>query len=412
MNDSNLMDLDQIQHFLDAAQAIDFKPTSKQERYEFIKQTLERLKYRSSGKKDKGVIIQYLIKMTAYSRQQLTRLIKKYRTTGFVEKKKIRKIKSGFQRKYLPKDIMLLVKTDEAHDTLSGPATKKLFERANHVFKQSEYETLSKISIAHVYNLRKSTFYTRQRRTFDKTKPSKVSIGERRKPMPENKPGYLRVDTVHQGDLDKVKGVYHIDIVDEVTQFQLVLAVEKISERFLVPALEILLDSFPFKILGFHSDNGGEYINYTVAELLNRMSVKMTKSRARKSNDNALVESKNGSIVRKYLGYCHIEQKCAPVINEFYQGHLNPYLNYHRPCFYAEDKVDEKGKIKKTYPYQEMKTPYDKLKSLPNAAEHLKQGITFELLDKIAMQMTDIQAAEQVKKARMKLFKAVGDMER
>ncbi|MES9905680.1 MAG: hypothetical protein ABW168_23775 [Sedimenticola sp.] len=73
--------------------------------------------------------------------------------------------------------------------------------------------------------------------------------------------GYIRIDTVHQGDWDGVKGVYHVNAVDEVTQFEGVASVERISERYLIPVLESLIDSFPFIIKGFHADNGSKYIN-------------------------------------------------------------------------------------------------------------------------------------------------------
>ena len=90
----------------------------------------------------------------------------------------------------------------------------------------------------------------------------KVAIGERRRPRPEGRAGYLRVDSVHQGDLAKVKGVYYINVVDEVTQYEFVGMVERISERYLIPVLEGLLGAFPFQIRGFHSDHGSEYVNY------------------------------------------------------------------------------------------------------------------------------------------------------
>ena len=81
------------------------------------------------------------------------------------------------------------------------------------------------------------------------------------------------------------------------------LSVERISERFLIPVLETILETFPFAIQGFHADNGSEYINRRVAELLNKLNIEFTKSRPRHSNDNALPESKNASVVRKHLGW-------------------------------------------------------------------------------------------------------------
>ena len=156
--------------------------------------------------------------------------------------------------------------------------------------------------MSHLYNLRKSITYTRQRRHFEKTQPKPSKIGERRKPQPHGKPVYIRIDTVHQGDLDKQKGVYHINAVDEVTQFEVMFTVEKISEIYLIPALDQLLETFPFTVLGFHSDNGSEYINKRVAGLLEKLRIEFTKSRSRHSNDNALAESKNGAVVRKLFG--------------------------------------------------------------------------------------------------------------
>ena len=183
--------------------------------------------------------------------------------------------------------------------------------------------------------------------------------------------------------------------------------VEKISERYLIPVLEQQLDAFPFTILGFHSDNGSEYINKNVAGLLEKLRVEFTKSRSRQTNDNALAESKNGSVIRKQFGYSHIQQHWAPLINEFNQDYLNPYINYHRPCFFPEIRVDDKGKERKIYTYRNMMTPYDKFKSLPDAAEYLKSGLTFEILNHTAHKINDSQAADQLLVARQKLFKTI-----
>lgn len=239
-------------------------------------------------------------------------------------------------------------------------------------------------------------------------RPTRVSIAERRRPEPNGVPGYLRVDSVHQGDLDGVKGVYHINIVDAVTQYQFVGSVPGISEAFLLPLLEDLIHAFPFTIQGLHADNGSEYINYRVAEMLNKLHVtEFTKSRARQTRGNALVESKNAAVVRKHLGYGHIPADCAKALNHFNQNVLSPYLNYHRPCLFAVEYVDAKGKIRKTYPADQVATPYEKLKSLPDASRYLKAGIDFEQLNAVAYQMSDNHAAKQLNEAKAALFKSI-----
>lgn len=404
MNDTKLNSSKAIKKFLAGTDKVNFE-VSKEERYKWIAGTLKRTNYFKLSKKDKGPVIEYMERVTGYSWAQLKRLIRQYKEKNWIGRKNAER--HTFAKKYTNNDLLLLVKTDEAHQTLSGAATKNLFERALKIYNDNAYENLAKISVSHLYNLRHGDFYQRQRRHFTKTQRSAVQIGERRKPKPQGKPGYIRIDTVHQGDQDKEKGVYHINAVDEVTQFEVICSVEKISENYLIPVLEELLSTFPFKIVNFHSDNGSEYVNQVVAKLLNKLYITMTKSRARHSNDNALAESKNGSIVRKYLGYVHIPQKWAPLINEFYRKHLTPYVNFHRPCYFAEITVDKNGKEKKTYPYRCIMTPYEKLKSLPNAADHLKPEINFKSLDQQMLSKTDLEAASTLKQAQKELFRQV-----
>ncbi len=406
MNINTLTTLAQLEEFLVGTQPVTFSVLStKDECYQWIQANLLKFEYLTLSKLHKGFVLRYLEKMSGYSRQQLTRLIQQYRRTGRVTRRQ--RTVRGFTRRYTPEDICLLAAMDERHDTPSGPAVKKLCERACQIFGETAYAQLASISVGHLYNLRKSTQYLRQRRLVEKTRPTRSSIGERRKPHPAGQPGFLRIDTVHQGDWDKQKGVYHINAVDEVTQFQVVCTVEKISEAYLLPALAQLLNAFPFLIRGFHSDNGSEYINGRVAALLGKLLIEFTKSRARQTNDNALAESKNGAVVRKLFGHAHISQRWAPLINAFNQEHLNPYLNFHRPCFFPEIRTEANGEVRKIYRYETMMTPYDKLKSLPGAADQLNPGVTFAILDATAHQLSDNQAADLLQKARRRLFTTI-----
>ncbi|MBS0352255.1 MAG: transposase family protein [Proteobacteria bacterium] len=405
MNANHLEGLDQIKKFVAGTESVAFTPQDRQEAYAWLTQMLVKLDYFRLGKRDKGVAQGYLRKVTGYSRQPLTRLIKQYKTDRKIGAN--RKPRHVFPHRYQQNDILLLAKTDACHQTLSGGATKKLFERAYTLYGDLNYERLSQISIAHIYNLRRSSTDQNQRRHFTKTQKSKVEIGCRRRPMPNGEPGYLRVDTVHQGDQNKEKGVYHINTVDEVTQFEIVCSVEHISERYLIPILRDILDAFPFKIRGFHTDNGSEYVNKVVAQLLNKLLIEFTKSRPRRSNDNGLVESKNGSIVRKYFGYSFISKYWAKEMNLFSQRYLNPYLNFHRPSYFATIKINSRGKEKKTYPYKNIMTPYEKLKSLPNACAFLKEGITFADLDKKVKEKTDLESAQQMQTALKELFQKI-----
>ena len=302
-----------------------------------------------------------------------------------------------------------MAEVDAALGQMSGAATRAVLRREWELFGDRRFERLSKLSNGHLYNLRKSRAYCCVRRVFTHTRPVGVAIGVRRRPAPEGRPGHLRVDTVHQGDQDGVKGVYHINVVDEVTQYQHVGTVAAISEAFLIPVLEALIEAFPFAVKGFHADNGSEYINRRVAALLTKLHVgDFTKSRARRANDNALVESKNASVVRKWLGYSHIPPRFAPLVNAFNRDGLSPFLNHHRPCLFPSEVIDAKGRVRKRYRDSDVMTPYEKLKSLENAGQYLKPGITFDALDALVLKNSGFKAAQAVTRARNDLFKQIG----
>ena len=367
-----------VRAVIDGNDRLDYQFTDREAAYEFIRRTLVRFNYPTLSKPDKGVIGRYLAKMTGLSRAQMTRLVGQHRATGRVTDRRGGAPVRPFERRYTGADIRVLAEVDAALGDMSGPATRAVMRREFEVFGQRRFERLARLSNGHLYNLRRSRTYQRKRTTFTKTRPTPVAIGERRKPRPDGQPGFLRVDTVHQGDLDGVKGVYHINTVDEVTQYEHIGCVQAISERFLLPVLEANLQAYPFPIQGFHTDNGSEYINQRVAALLNKLHIgEFTKSRARKSNDNALVEGKNAAVVRKHLGYDHIPQRFSARVNAFTHDVLSPFLNHHRPCLFPTEQRDHKGKIKKRYRDQDIATPYEKLKSpsqcrdVPQTRRHL-----------------------------------------
>jgi hypothetical protein len=280
-------------------------------------------------------------------------------------------LRRRFPSLYTGRDIELLAEVDEAHETLSGPATQKILYREFHEFGACGYERLARLSVAHLYNLRKTGTYRKRRVVYQVTRPTAVSIGERRQPDPQGRPGYVRVDTVHQGDQDGIKGVYHLNAVDEVTQWEVVGAAEQISEK-----------------------------------LLNKLLAEQTKSRPRHSNDNGLVECKNGSVVRKHIGYGHIRAEHAEAINEFYREHFNPYLNFHRPCGVPEVVTGAKGKQRRIYRWYA--TPWEILRQLPDLARYMKPDVTVEGMNQRAATESDTASVRRMQKEKQKLFATFG----
>jgi transposase InsO family protein len=397
------LSLEQIRAFLEASDAVGFKGRNREEVYGWVNQVLRQQGYEELKRDGRGLVRRYVEKMTGLSRAQATRLITVHLRGEEVKAKPYRRHR--FSQRYTREDVDLLAAVDVLHGRLSGPATQKLLQRAYHDFEEKKFQRLAELSVAQLYRLRQSERYRKRQIDYQPTRPTAVSIGERRRPEPNGRPGYLRVDTVHQGDLDGAKGVYHINGVDEVTQWQVVGAVPQISEAYLIPVLEAMLAQFPFRILGFHSDNGSEFINHTVAKLLNKLLIEQTKSRPRHSNDNGLAEAKNGAVVRKHMGYNHIAAGHAAAVDAFYQEHFNPYLNFHRPCGVPEKTRNAKGKEKRVYRWYA--TPWEILRQLPGVASHLKEGVTLQQLEQIAKRQTDNAAAETMQKAKHKLFESI-----
>src|ERR1039458_7465186 len=382
MQNAEHLNQEQIQEFLESSAESEFAGRGRAEIYAWTERVVVAQEFARLSRKERGLIRAYIGKMTGLSPAQITRLIRTYLDSGSVQERLYHR--HQFARHYTDADIALLAEVDRAHERLNGAATRRILEREYLEFGKQEFRRMAGISVSHLYNLRQSARYRKRAAVFEATRPSPVAIGERRKPDPQGRPGFLRVDTVHQGDWDGAKGVYHINAVDTVTQWQIVGCTSKISEQFLLPVLEAILHQLPFQLIGFHADNGSEYINHRVAELLNKLVIEFTKSRACRSQDNALVEGKNGAVVRKLIGYGYIAGEHAEAIGKFYAQHLNPYLNYHRPCGFATVSLDERGKRRRQYKIEDYRTPLEKLKSLEKVEQYLKPGVSLAELERAA----------------------------
>jgi len=410
MNEAQVRSLEQVRQVLEGTQSLEFRRAEDDEgRYAWIESVLRRLEYRQLKRCDRGAVLAYLQRLSGYSRAQITRLVSRW-VGGKRLVKEYRAPEHAFARRYTPADVALLAEVDRAMDTLSGPATACVLRRQRDVFNDTRFERLGSISVGHLYNLRNSAGYRAQRVVLTKTRPTRsATIGVRKAPAPEGRPGFIRIDSVHQGDRDGTKGLYHINAVDCVTQWEVVATVQTISEAHLLPVIEQMLEQFPFEILGFHADNGSEYVNRQVAEMLDKLRIEFTRSRPRRSNDNGLAETKNAAVVRKLFGYEHIPQRHATRFNTFCREYLNPFLNFHRPCLFATDKPDPKkpGRIKRVYRAKDAMTPLDKLASLSEAVKFMREGVTLKDLHELATALTDVQAAEELNEARQALFRRV-----
>lgn len=404
MKDDSIKSVAQLVAFIKAAEALGVETVERRnstdEVYGWMNDLLLRLRYRFLAKKEKGIVRRYLMLYSGYTESHVDHLVARYAEKGKIVR--VPRTQPVFPTLYTGEDIELLAEVAEAYDYQNGRALKNVCREMYAVHGDARFERLGSISVSRLYDLKKTKAFRGKVLHYTKTRPVRIAIGERRKPYPCGIPGFLRVDSVHQGDLDKEKGVYHINLVDEVVQWEIQVCVEGISEEFLLPALEEALAAFPFIVRNFHSDNGSEYINKIVAKLLEKLRITQTKSRSRRTNDNALVEGKNAAVVRKHMGYMHIPKQHASAINDYYQGHRNPFVNFHRFCAFPDEETDARGKVVKTY--RTYLTPCEKLLSIPRVEECLKVGTTTESLEKEARRQSHLEAAQEMQKEKAKLF--------
>jgi transposase InsO family protein len=413
VNESQIRSLDQVRAILDGTHTLDFAPAaSPGERCEWVAAVLRRFRYNQLKRPHRGLVLRYLRRFSGFSRAHMTRLVQRW-TRG----QRLAWVKgtpaNAFARHYTDEDVFTLAQTEREYGRLSGPAMIVVLRRMYQVYNDERYERLQHLSASHLYNLRRSQAYRLHHTTYTKTRanPKGGAIAVRRAPAPENRPGFIRIDSVHQGNTDDHRGVYHINAVDCVTQWEVVATVPTLEREHMLPVLRDMIDQFPFRILGFHSDGGSEYINHEVARMLKEQLVEFTRSRPRRCNDNALAESKNGNVVRRQFGYAYIPAEWAKQFNAFCVDLLNPFLNMHRPCLFGTEVPDPKkpGRTRRVHRPEDVMTPLEKLVSLPDASHFLREDITLDQLLEQARSQTDIEAACQVREARERLMGKVAD---
>ena len=230
MNEAQVRTVEQVRQVLEGTQQLEFRGAEDDEgRYGWIAAVLKRFDYRQLPRGDRAPVLAYLQRLSGYSRAQITRLVSRW-VCGKALVKQYRAPGNAFARRYTGADVALLVEVDRAMGTLSGPATKCVLRRQRDVFGDARFERLGSISVGHLYNLRASAGYRAQRVVLTKTRPTKAAtIGVRKAPAPEGRAGFIRIDSVHQGDQDGIKGLYHINAVDCVTQWQVVATLQTIS---------------------------------------------------------------------------------------------------------------------------------------------------------------------------------------
>lgn len=152
----------------------------------------------------------------------------------------------AFAQRYTVADVALLAAVDRAIRSSSGPATACVLCRQRDICGDARFERLGSIAVAHLYSLRSGCGYRAQRVVLSKTRSDKAApIGVRKAQAPDERPGFVRIDSMHQSDFDGIKGLYHTNAVDCVIQWEIMASVHTIAQSHLVPVIEQMLGERP-----------------------------------------------------------------------------------------------------------------------------------------------------------------------
>ena len=326
-----LRTIEQLEAFVAGSAPVDCKPLDRESAYDFVRRTLVAFDYHRLGKADRGCVRRYVVKVTPLSPAQLTRLVARHAETGAVVDLRARNSGRPFETRYGPIDIRLLAEVDEAFGQMSGLATCEILRRAFEAHGDPLFERLAGISRSHVYHLRGSRTYRARRTTWTKTKGSNVAHCGAQGAGAERRAGLSAGRHRASGRPGRREGRPHRQLGGRGDPVRV--------RRRRAGHLGAVPDPGPGSAAadvsipgsGFHADNGSEYINHRMVGLLQKLRVgEFTKSRARRSNDNAPVEGKNARVVRRHLGHEHLPARFADDVDAFARGHLSPFVNFHR----------------------------------------------------------------------------------
>ena len=380
--------VEQIRGFLDGNGEVDFRPLDRDEAHDLVRRTLLRLDYDALDRAGKGTVREYLVKATGLSRAQVTRLIGQYRETGRIEDR--RRGNSGrpfAQRLHAGGHPTAGGGRRDRRPALRSRGVRGDAPRVRGVRQRALRAPVAAVPVppvhAAVEDLPRAAHDRRAHPADHGTHRAPASGSTRQARLPAR--GHsARVDFVHVGRPQRRQGRLR---QQPGRPRPLAVGGHPVRARRRRGRHRRIRSWFPYwrRCSPPCRSSSPASTRTTVPSTSTTQSPRcstrcmslISRGRARHSNDSALVEGKNASVVRKWLGHDHIPQRFAPQVNAFANDVLSPYLNHHHPCLFATEVRDAKRKVRRRYRRRDVATPYEKLKSLPDAARLLKPGVTF-----------------------------------
>ena len=286
-------------------------------------------------------------------------------------------------------------------------------ERRTTPLPEAFKEKLLTISPAQIDRLLRPSRLQHPKKGLSATRPGTIlrqAVPTRAGPPDTSRPGSVEADTVAHCD-DSTEG----DYVNSLTFTELFSgwtenrAIWNKSGEAVLSQLRELETTVPYVMKDFHTDNGGEFLNWALHRHLTGRTVKLpwTRSRAYRKNDNAHCEQKNWTHVRQLFGHDRFgHPELVPLMNELYSKEWSQFTNHFKPTFKLIKREKKDGKIKRIYEAQP-KTPYQRLLDSPDIAEDTKARLRTEhaLLDPFALK-------KNIEAKLRKFFTVLGNLNR
>lgn len=339
-------------------------------------------RYVRAKKKEKSVILQEFCLNTGYEHKYA---IKKLRGAFLHPVKEKQKQK----RKKVSQYMSIKATVKQLWDVADFPSATRLHAILPELVKQGiryeeihpnsvQQELLARISISSIDRVLQSEIRTRRRRINGQTKTGrlKYDIPLAIDSEPVTKPGVLEIDlVVHCGESAMGEFINTLNATDSVTGWYEAEAIMGKSQRAVEAAMEEIEKRLPYPLTGIDSDNGTEFINGNMKRYAERRKITFTRSRPYKKNDNAHIEQKNFTHVRKIIGYARFDTKeQQEMMNDLYRNELRLYINFFQPSQKLVKKERIGSRIKRVYDIPT--TPYQRVQGSKDIADTVKQQLT------------------------------------
>jgi hypothetical protein len=356
-------------------------------------------RYMRSNRKDKAKILHEFVNASGLHRKAVIRLLSRLNRRSGMGVGEVGCRRPGRPSEYDLEVVAALKIAWEAADRICSSRLCPFLPELVRVLKEKGELNVSEETEARLCSLSASSIdritrrwrYGRLRRGLNTTKPGTLlkdaipikTFAE----WEDTRPGFIEADLVaHCGDSAAGFYLFTLSAVDVATGWHEAVPVWGKGQERVGGAVHRVRERLPMTMLGFDSDNGGEFINRGMYDYCRRHHITFTRSRSYKKNDGCHVEQKNWSVVRRKIGYLRFSSKAAYEALDNVYTLLRLHVNFFKPVRKLIGKSRQGAKVRKVYDVA--RTPYQRLLSSGVLSEEKRRDLarTYAILNPVVLQ--------------------------